>query len=75
MGANFEWPAPKNLREQKIVQNIARFLATFDFDREYLRIGSTLSKIGKALENLQPLPRWKKKSLCTSVHKRQSLFP
>jgi len=29
-------PAPKNLGGQKIVQNWARFLTTFDFDREYL---------------------------------------
>jgi len=27
--------------DKKIVQNSARFLTTFDFDREYLRNGST----------------------------------
>ena len=30
-------PAPKNLGGQKIIQNSARFLTTFDFDRQYLR--------------------------------------
>ena len=45
----------------KIVQNLTRLLTTFAFDREYCRNGSTLSKIGKALENLEPLPSWTKK--------------
>ena len=50
MGANFERPAPKNLRGQKIVQNLPRFLTTFDFDREYLRSGSTYQKSEKLLK-------------------------
>ena len=50
MGANFERPAPKNLRGQKIVQNFSRFLTTFDFDREYLRSGSTYQKSEKLLK-------------------------
>jgi len=40
---------PKNLLGQKIVQNSARFLTTFDFDREYLRNGSTYRKWEKLL--------------------------
>jgi len=37
MGITFGRPAPKNLGGPKNVQNSARFLTTFDFDREYLR--------------------------------------
>jgi len=35
----------------KNVQNSARFLTTFDFDRNYLRIGSTYRKSEKYLIN------------------------
>jgi len=42
------------------VQNSSRFLTTFDFDREYLRNGSTLRKLEKVVYQLQPLPRWMK---------------
>jgi len=41
MGITFGRPAPWNLGGQKIVQHSARFLTTFDFDREYLRNAST----------------------------------
>jgi len=41
LGTIFGRPVPENLGGQKIVQNSARFLTTFDFDREYLRNGST----------------------------------
>ena len=37
-------PPPKIEEGQKIVQNFARFLTTFDFDREYPRNGSTHRK-------------------------------
>jgi len=33
----FGRPAPKIWEDEKIHQNSARFLTTFDFDREYLR--------------------------------------
>ena len=36
-----EAPPPKTCEGKKIVQNFSRFLTTFDFDREYLRNGST----------------------------------
>jgi len=47
MGAIFTMPAPKNLWRQKIVQNFSPFLTIFDFDREYLRNGSTYQKSEK----------------------------
>jgi len=75
MGTIFTMPAPKNLWRQK---NRPEFCAIFDNFRLWSRISPeriNISKIDKALENLQPLPRWMKKSLCTLVHKRQSLFP
>ena len=34
-------PPPKICDSQKIAQNFSRFLTTFDFDRKYLRNGST----------------------------------
>ena len=37
------------------------FLTTFDFDREYLRNVSTLSKIGKVLAQLHNIPYRAKK--------------
>jgi len=37
-------PPPKICDRQKIIQNFSRFLTTFDFDREYLRNGSTNRK-------------------------------
>jgi len=42
-------PPPKICDGQKIVQNFARFLTTFDSDREYLRKGSTYQKWEKLL--------------------------
>jgi len=58
---------PKIWESEKNVQNPARFLTTFDFDREYLRNGSTNRNLKKAVDKLRPLPRWAKK-----VHKRKS---
>ena len=37
-------PTPKICDAKKIVQKFARFLTTFDFNREYLRNGSTYQK-------------------------------
>ena len=43
---------PKNFKGKHLnVQNLARFLTTFDFDREYLRNGSTYRKSEKYLIN------------------------
>ena len=36
--------APYKIWERKHVQNSARFVTTFDFDRKYLRNGSTYLK-------------------------------
>jgi len=49
MGTIFTMPAPKNLWRQKIVHNFSLFLTTFDFDREYLRNGSSYQKSEKLL--------------------------
>ena len=70
----FTRPAPKNLWQPK---NRPKFLAIFDNFRLWSRISPeriNKSKIGIALENLQPLPRWTKKSWCTLVHKRKSYW-
>jgi len=54
LGTIFTMPPPPKICDgQKIVQNFSRFLTTFDFDREYLRNGSTYRKSDLALENLQ----------------------
>ena len=50
MGAIFTMPAPNICDGKKIVQSFARFLTTFDFDREYLRSGSTFQKSEKLLK-------------------------
>ena len=47
---------PTKFGRAKNVQNSARFLTTFDFDREYLRNGSTYRKIGKVLDQLHFIP-------------------
>jgi len=57
----FGRPAPKIWNGQKTVQISARFLTTFDFDREYFRNGSTYRTSEKNLDQPQPLPRWMKK--------------
>jgi len=56
----WEGPPPKNLEGQKNVQISARFLTTFDFDREYLCNGSTYQTSVKQLDQPQPLPHWAK---------------
>ena len=66
---------PKNFGGQKTVQNLALFLTTFDFD--WSRISPKRihkSKIGKVVDQLQPLPRWTKKRPWTLVHKRKSYW-
>ena len=70
----FTRPAPKNLWPPK---NRPKFLAIFDNFWLWSRISPeriNRSKIGISLENLQPLPRWTKKSWCTLVHKRKSYW-
>ena len=54
MGTIFGRPASKNLGGPEIVQNSARFLTTFVFDREYLRNGSTYRKSEKYFINYHP---------------------
>jgi len=53
-GISFGRPAPYNLGWRKKVQNSAQFLTTFDFDREYLRNGSTYRTSEKKLINHNP---------------------
>ena len=50
----FTTPIPKNFWRQKIVQNSAQFSTTYDFDREYLRNGSTYRKSEKFLKIYNP---------------------
>ena len=49
MGTIFTMPTPKICDGKKFVQNFSRFLTTFDFDREYLRNGSTYQRSEKLL--------------------------
>jgi len=42
-------PPQKSCDGQKIAQNFSQFLTTFNFDREYLRNGSTYQKLEKLL--------------------------
>ena len=59
-------------------KNHPKFGAIFDNLWLWSRISPeriNISKIGKTLENLQPLPRSTKKSWCTLVHKRKSYWP
>jgi len=65
---------PKIWDGQKTVQNFSQFLTTFDFDRQYLRSGSTNRKSKKTVDQLRPLPRRAKKSFWTLVHKRKSYW-
>jgi len=62
-------PPPKICESNKIVQNFARFLTTFDFDREYLRNGRTYRKSEKLLIICNPSHVGRKKFhllLCTN---------
>jgi len=52
---------PKIWEGQKIVRILARFLTTFDFDREYLRNGSTYRTSEKNLINHNPFHVGRKK--------------
>jgi len=54
MGITFGRPAPKIWEGEKNVQNSARFLTTFDFDREYLRNGSIYRKSEEYFINYNP---------------------
>ena len=58
---NFASGSPYKIWEGKNVQYSARFLTTFDFDRDYLRNGSTYRKSEKYLINYISSPiRWRK---------------
>ena len=60
MWVPFSEGPPLKFGRAKNVQNSARFLTTFDFDRDYLRNVSSRRSRGKN-HQLQPLPRWTKK--------------
>jgi len=51
MDITLEGPPPKIWDGEKNVKNSARFLTTFEFDRECLRKGSTYRKSEKYLHN------------------------
>jgi len=64
-------PPPKICDSQKIVQNFSRFLTTFDFDREYLRKGSTYQKSEKLLIVYNPSHvGWKKVGVLRSTNEK-----
>jgi len=50
----FEGPPPQIWEGEKNVQNSARFLITFNFDREYMWNGSTYRKSENYLINYSP---------------------
>jgi len=58
---------------QKTVQNFSRFLTTFDFDREYLRKGSTNRKSEKYLINYNPSHVGRKKTVNFGPQKKKLL--
>jgi len=60
-GQFLEGLTPKIWDGQKNVQISARFLTTFDFDREYLRNGSTYRTSEKILINRNPFHAGQKK--------------
>jgi len=51
VGAAFGWAAPTKFGRAKNVQNSARLLTTFDFDREYLSNKSPQRKFQKRVIN------------------------
>ena len=74
MGTIFSIPPQKKIRDgKKIVQIFSRFLTTSDFDREYLRKGSTYQKSEKLFIIYNSSHgRWK--NWRTLVHKRKSYW-
>jgi len=58
---NFTRGAPYKIWEGKNVENSARFLTTFEFDRKYSRNGSTYRKSEKYLINYISSPIERKK--------------
>jgi len=58
---NFTRGAPTKFGIRKNVRNSARFLTTFDFDREYLRKGSMCQKSEKYLINYISSPIGRRK--------------
>jgi len=65
----FGTPAPINLGDPKNVQISATFLATFDFDREYLRNGKHIEHLKKNLINRNPLHVGRKNGELWSTNK------
>ena len=61
MDTNFTRGAPYNIWEGKNVDNSARFLITFNFDRKYLRNGSTYRKSETYLINYISYPIGRRK--------------
>ena len=62
-------PPPKICDGQKIAQNFSQLLTTFNFDREYLRNGSTYQKSEKLLIIYNPSHvRWKKLDVLWSAN-------
>jgi len=61
VGTNFTMGAPYKIWEGKNVQNSARFLTTFEFDRKYLRNGLTYRKSKENLINYISSPIGRKK--------------
>ena len=68
VGTIFGRPAPKIWEGRKTVKNLARFLTTFDFDREYLRNESTYHKSEKLLIIYNPSHVRPKNLAYTLVH-------
>jgi len=71
VGAIFGRPATKIWEGQKR-PNLAWFLTTFAFDREYLQNGSTYRASLKTWSITQPLLRWGKEIGWTFVHNQKS---
>jgi len=51
---------PTKFGRVKNVQNSARFLTTFEFDRKISQEWINISKIGKVLDQLHFIPYWAK---------------
>jgi len=71
MGITFGRPVPWNLGGRKNVKILARFLTTFDFDREYLRNASTYCN-GKSILSTRTHSTLGEKNTWTLVHNQKS---
>ena len=71
MDINFGRADATKLGRAENVQNLAQFLTTFEFDRKYLRNGSTRRKSENSVINCNPSPiGWKKCSELWSTNKK-----